>query len=64
VPKLAKVSKIKTLRTEIRVKNFSTNCHSGLDLACPAPDAGESSLFDLDSRFRGNDNYQITLKKC
>ena len=30
-------------------------CHSGLDGACPALDAWESSLLALDSRFRGND---------
>ena len=30
-------------------------CHSGLDLACPVLDTGESSLFNLDSHFRGND---------
>jgi len=39
-------------------------CHSGLDLACPAPNAGESSLFNLDSRFCGNDSPEIIVKKC
>jgi hypothetical protein len=31
-------------------------CHSGLD--------PESSLFNLDSRFRGNDNSKIIVKMC
>ncbi|MGB7575547.1 MAG: YfhO family protein, partial [Thermodesulfobacteriota bacterium] len=32
-------------------------CHSGLDLACPVLDTGESSISELDSRFRGNDGF-------
>ena len=37
-------------------KSFYADCHSGLDL--------ESSLKNLDSRFRGNDGFEINEKKC
>jgi hypothetical protein len=39
------------------------DCHSGLDLACPVLDTGESSIYELDSRLRGNDRFQIYVKK-
>jgi len=36
-----------------KVEDFLTGfiCHSGLDLACPVLDTGESSVFELDSRW-------------
>ena len=39
-------------------KSLYFPCHSGRDQACPVPDTGESSVFELDSRFRGNDRLR------
>jgi hypothetical protein len=39
----------------VRQKSLFLICHSGLD--------PESSLSKLDSRFRGNDDYGINIKK-
>ncbi|MCL4475101.1 MAG: hypothetical protein M1508_02585, partial [Nitrospirae bacterium] len=39
----------------VRHKSLSVDCHSGLD--------PESSLSELDSRFRGNDGLKIYVKK-
>jgi hypothetical protein len=44
-------------------KCLSFICHSGLDLACPVLDTGESSVSGLDSRLRGNDGVGINVKK-
>ena len=45
----------------MRQKLFFFICHSGLDLACPVLDTGESSVFELDSR--GDDGFGINVKK-
>jgi general secretion pathway protein J len=42
---------------------FTIDCHSGLDLASPVLDTGESSNSELDSRFRGNDGFGTNVKK-
>ncbi|OGQ13316.1 MAG: hypothetical protein A2026_15025 [Deltaproteobacteria bacterium RBG_19FT_COMBO_46_12] len=34
------------------LKSGSSECHSGLDKACPVLDTGESNLFNLESRWR------------
>ncbi len=47
----------------LRQKSLYFDCHSGLDLACPVLDTGESSIFNLDSRFRGNDGFGNYVKK-
>jgi hypothetical protein len=39
----------------VHQKSLSFICHSGLDL--------ESSISELDSRFRGNDGFGINVKK-
>jgi hypothetical protein len=39
----------------VRQKSLSFDCHSGLD--------PESSLSELDSRFRGNDGSEMNVKK-
>ena len=46
-------------------KNPTTR-HSGLDLACPVPDTGESRKYlkILDARLRGNDEITILLAFC
>ena len=41
--------------TAVRHKSLCFDCHSGLD--------PESSLSDLDSRFRGNDGLGMNVKK-
>jgi hypothetical protein len=42
---------------------LSFPCRSGLDLACPVLDTGESSISELDSRLRGNDVLGINVRK-
>jgi hypothetical protein len=51
---------------ELRQKSLYFNCHSGLELACPVLDTGESRISNLDSRsqidtfedkFHGNNNF-------
>jgi hypothetical protein len=42
----------------VNQKSLYFVCHSGLDLACPVRYTGESSVFELDSRFRGNDSLR------
>ena len=44
------------LSSVVRQKSFYFVCHSGLD--------PESSVSELDSRFRGNDDFGINVKKC
>ncbi len=45
-----------TLPNVVSQKSLYFDCHSGLD--------PESSLSELDSRFRGNDGFGINVKKC
>jgi hypothetical protein len=40
----------------LRQKSLYFVCHSGLD--------PESSVFELDSRLRGNDGFGDNVKKC
>jgi len=44
-----------TLTSVVRRKSLYFDCHSGLD--------PESSLVELDSRFRGNDGSGMSVKK-
>jgi len=50
-----KSRKIKPDPSVVRQKSLSFVCHSGLD--------PESSIYKLDSRFRGNDSFGFNVKK-
>ncbi len=53
----------KPLDSALRQKSRYFKCHSGLELACPVLDTGESSIFGLDPRFLANDDFGTNGKK-
>jgi hypothetical protein len=52
----------KPLASALRQKSRYFKCHSGLELACPVLDTGESSIFGLDPHFLGNDDFGTNVR--